>query len=139
LRVTVASTNPPATTVDAVRLKLARLTGAGVIVRRAVAVFPQYPPVAEIVADPVVKAELVATVNLAVLAPEGTVTLGGTVAMFVSEDARVRTRPVAGALPISETVPVDGVPPVRLKGVRDITDARMAGSTVSVAFCVTPP
>lgn len=137
MRVTVASTNPPATTVDAVRLKLARLTGAGVIVRRAVAVFPQYPPVAEIVADPVVKAELVGTVNLAVLAPEGTVMLGGTVATFVSDEERAMTTPAEGAFPISETVPVDGEPPTRLNGLRD-TDERPAGSTVKEAVRVTP-
>jgi hypothetical protein len=41
LRVTVASTDPPEETDDAVRLKLARCMGAGVMVRRAVAVSPR--------------------------------------------------------------------------------------------------
>jgi hypothetical protein len=81
---------------------------------------------------------LVATVNVPVLAPEGTVTLGGTVATFVAEDASARTRPPAGAFPIIATVAVDTVPPTRLNGLRE-TKPRMAGSTVSTAFCVTPP
>lgn len=135
---TVASTNPPEAMVDGARLKLARCIGAGVIVRRAVVVSPRYPPVAEIVAEPDVTAEFVATVNVAVLAPEETVTLAGTVATLVSEDARVMTTPPAGAFPSIATVPVDSVPPVRLKGLKE-TDERTAGSTVSVAFCVTPP
>lgn len=134
---TVASTNPPEATVDGVRLKLARYMGAGVTVRRAVAVFPPYPPVAEIVAEAVVEEELVATVNVAVLAPEGTVMPGGTVATFVSEDASVRTTPAAGAFPTSETVPVDGVPPTRLNGLK-ATDWSPAGFTVKEAVRVTP-
>jgi hypothetical protein len=138
LRVTVASTNPPLTTDDGFRLKFVRRMGAGVIVRRAVAVFPQYPPVAEIVADPVVTAGLVATVNVALLAPGGTVMPAGIVATFESDDASVRARPAAGAFPIIATVPVDGAPPTRLNGLSE-TDERMAGSTVSVAFRVTPP
>lgn len=80
---------------------------------------------------------MVLTGNVALRAPAGTIMFGGRVATFVSEDASVRTRPAAGAFPIRKTVPVDGVPPTRLNGLRE-TDWRMAGSTVKEAVCVTP-
>jgi hypothetical protein len=80
---------------------------------------------------------LVLTGKVALLAPAGTVMLGGTVATFVSEDASARTRPPAGAFPIRKMVPVDGVPPTRLNGLKEMY-WRMAGATVKDAVCVTP-
>ena len=78
------------------------------------------------------------TTKVALLAPAGIVTLGGTVATLVSEDPSAMTTPAAWAFPISETVPVDGIPPTRLNGLREGT-WRMAGSTVNEAVTVTPP
>src|ERR1035437_5252048 len=90
------------------------------------------------VALPVVKAALVLTMNVALLAPAGIVTLGGTVATFVSEDPSAMRTPAAWAFPIRETVPVDGDPPTRLNGLSEGT-WRVAGSTVNEVFTATPP
>ena len=79
----------------------------------------------------------VVTVNVAVEAPDATVTLAGTVAAAVTEDVRVTTAPPEGALPVSVTVPVELVPPRTLVGER-VTDVRAAGVTVRVAVWVTP-
>jgi hypothetical protein len=60
---------------------------------------------------------VVVTVNVAVVAPAGTVTLAGTVAdalLLVS----VTTVPPEGAGPFSVTVPVEEVPPFTLDGLR---------------------
>jgi hypothetical protein len=79
----------------------------------------------------------VVTVNVAVDAPAATVTLAGTVAAAVLELDRVTTAPPVAALPVSVTVPVDGLPPVTLVGER-VTVVSAAGVTVSTAVLVTP-
>lgn len=137
-KVTVAVTETPEATDGALRLNPVKPIGVGVRVRRAVLVSFLYPPVAEIVAEPVVSAPFVAIGNVPVLAAAGIVTFGGRVATFVSELASVMTRPAAGAFPESQTVPVEGAPATRLKGLR-VMDARMAGSTVKVPLLMTPP
>lgn len=53
----------------------------------------------------------VLTVNVAVVAAEGTVTLAGTVAL-IELDVKVTTTPAAGAAALRVTVPVEFVPPV---------------------------
>jgi hypothetical protein len=79
----------------------------------------------------------VVTVNVAVVAPEATVMLAGTVAALVFEEDSVTTVPAGGAGPVSVTVPVDDVPQTTLAGAR-VTEVRAAGVTVSVAVFVTP-
>jgi hypothetical protein len=63
-----------------------------------------------------------------------TETLLGTVAAPEFEE-RVTVAPAAGAGPLSETVPVDDVPPATLPG-DTLTDVSTAGVTVSVAVFV---
>src|SRR5207302_10157274 len=60
---------------------------------------------------------VVATGNLALLAPAGTVTLAGTVATDVLLLDSVTTAPPLGTAPLSVTRPVDGTPPLTLVGV----------------------
>jgi len=79
----------------------------GVTERRAVCVAPL---VAEIVTDLVFGTVLVETVKVAVVFPEVTVTLAGTVATLVELLERVTTVPAVGAGPDIVTVPVDGDP-----------------------------
>jgi len=55
---------------------------------------------------------LVVTVNVAVVAPAGTVTLGGTCAALRLLLESVTTDPPVGAGPVNLTVPVDELPPV---------------------------
>src|SRR5215472_8151010 len=55
---------------------------------------------------------LVLMVNVAVVAPAGTVTLGGTCAAAVLLLDSVTTDPPEGAGPVNFTVPVDEVPPI---------------------------
>ena len=74
--------------------------------------------VAEIDADMVVVTEVVETVNVAEVAPEGTKTVSGTIA-FVELDDRVTRRPVAGAAAAKVTVPVEGFPPSTVPGLSD--------------------
>jgi len=55
---------------------------------------------------------LVVIVNVAVVAPAGTVTLGGTCAAAVLLLDSVTIAPPDGAGPVNFTVPVDEVPPI---------------------------
>ncbi len=83
---------------------------------------------------------LVLTVNVALLAPETTVTLAGTVAVDVLLE-RETAAPPLGAGPLSVTVPVEVcTPPVTLVGfsVSEERVGRACGSTVSEAVLVTP-
>ena len=84
---------------------------------------------------------VVATGNLALLAPAGTVTLAGTVATDVLLLDSVTTAPPLGAAPLSVTRPVDGTPPLTLVGltVREVrVGAEVAAVTVSTALCWDP-
>jgi hypothetical protein len=112
---------------------------AGVTVRVADWVTP--PPVADNTTLVDAVTALVATVNVALVAPPGTVTLAGTVATAVLLLASVTTIPPLGAGPLRVTVPWDGFPPVTLVGLRLTPDTvtAAAGFTVSVADVVTPP
>ena len=78
----------------------------------------------------------------AVVAPEGTVTLTGTVATAVFPLESVMTMPPLGAGLLSVTVPVEGDPPFTLVGFT-ATEARLGGGggcgvTVREAVRVTP-
>jgi len=74
----------------------------------------------------------VLTVNVAVVLPGGTVTLGGTDATFVLLLLRLTVAPPAGAAALSVTVPVEETPPVRAAGLSD-TDETAIGLMVRVA------
>jgi len=119
---------PPITVVgESVKLE----SVAGVMVKLAVDVVP--PWVAEITAVVVADTATVVTVNVAVEAPAGTVTVAGTVALGLPE-LRLTTVPPAAAFPLSVTVPVEGFPPKTAKG-DSARPERIAGLTVSVADC----
>ncbi len=80
---------------------------------------------------------MLVTVNVALVAPAATVTLAGTVALVVLLLARLTTTPPEGALPVSVTVPVEGVPPITVVGFR--ASVLSSGAvTVNVALLVTP-
>jgi hypothetical protein len=119
---------------------------AGFTVSVAVRVTP--PPAAEITGVWVAVTDVVATVNVALVAPAATVTLAGTDAEgWLLE--RLTTTPLAGAGPESVTVPVEPAPPVTVDGSRPSADTEVdsaggggsleTGSSVRVAVRVTPP
>src|SRR3989442_692723 len=80
---------------------------------------------------------LVAMLNVALVAPAETVTLGGTLAAGLLLKS-VTCAPPAGAGPFSVTVPEAGLPPVTLAGLMP-SDEITAGTTVKAAVCVAPP
>ena len=82
---------------------------------------------------------LVVTVKVALVAPEATVTLAGTVATAVLLLDSVTTAPPLGAAPLRVTVPCEELPPVTLVGFSVSEDRVKAGETVSEAVCVAPP
>jgi hypothetical protein len=80
----------------------------------------------------------VVTVNVALVAPAGTVTLSGTRAAIVLLLDRLTTTPPAGAGPVNVTLPVDvPIPPTTLVGF-SVSEERNGWITVSVADRVTP-
>jgi hypothetical protein len=81
--------------------------------------------------------KLVATVAVTVVAPAGTVTLGGTVATEVLELASATTAPPGGAGLLSVTVAVDVDPPLTVVGFRVIAN-KTAALTVILAVRVRP-
>src|SRR5437899_8187193 len=82
---------------------------------------------------------LVVTVNGALVAPAGTVTLAGTVAAAVLSLDSVTCAPPAGAGPSSVAVPVELLPPVTVVGFTPSEERRTGcGFTVRVAGRVTP-
>jgi hypothetical protein len=111
-----------------------------VIVRTALRVAPPNAPlmvaVVEAVTDPVVM------VKVALVAPDATVTLAGTVATAVLLLVSVTTAPPDGAALVSLTVPCDAVPPTTLVGLAasDDNDAGGGGAdTVKTALRAAPP
>jgi hypothetical protein len=67
--------------------------------------------------------ELVATWNAALLAPAGTVTLAGTVAIDLLLLESVTTAPPLGAVPLRVTRPLDGTPPLTVVGLNVTEDS----------------
>jgi len=107
----------------------------GVTASDAVAVTP--PNDAEMVSDVGVVTVCVVTVNVAVLLPEGTITLGGTVAAALLLDS-VTEAPPAGAAALSVTVPPADVPLVTLAGLTVTEDTcAAAGGAVMNSVLVT--
>ena len=81
----------------------------------------------------------VVIVNVAVVAPAGTVTLAGTVPIVVELDASVTTAPPVGAARVSVTVPVTATPPVAAATLVVIVEsAATGGVTVTVAVPLEP-
>ena len=98
---------------------------------------------AEIVVEVETRTADVSTLNVALLAPAGTITLEGTLAAALLLESMTCTPP-AGAGPLNVTVPVENCkPPKTLEGFsvnEEIVGAGgVAGATVSVAILVTPP
>ncbi len=79
---------------------------------------------------------LVLTVKVAVAAPLGTVTLDGTVAAPVLLLDRETRAPLLGAGPLSVTVPIEELPPVRLDGLRPSETRVGRGGDVTVRVIV---
>jgi len=100
---------------------------AGVTVSVAVRVAP--PPTPVSVTEVELATELVETVKVALVAPEATVTLAGTVATLVFELESVTTSPPLGAALVKVTVPVEGLPPTTLVGLT-LTAERLAAGGV---------
>lgn len=85
--------------------------------------------------------ETVVTVNVALEAPAGTVTLAGTVAVAELEASDTTAPPVGAAL-VNVTVPCEVPPPVTLAGL-SVKALRLAGGgtgvTASVLVRLAPP
>jgi hypothetical protein len=81
---------------------------------------------------------VVETVKVALVAPEGTVTVDGTAAVAGFALVSVSVMPPAGAGPPSPTVASDVRPPITILGFR-VRLASDGACTPAVAVCVTPP
>lgn len=75
--------------------------------------------------------------NVAVEAPDGTVTDAGTVPTWRFEDCRATVNPPVGAGPERVTVPVDGVPPITLVGLK-VTPVKTGAVIVRTAVAEAP-
>jgi hypothetical protein len=130
--VTVPATEVPPTT--ALGLRLTDAGVGGVMVR--LPVFETVPLLAAIVATCCFDTATVFTVNVAELCPVETVTLDGTVAAESLLD-RETAKPPGPAAPFRMTIPVEGLPPVTVAGLR-LTEAREAGLILILADCDCP-
>jgi hypothetical protein len=83
--------------------------------------------------------DVVPTVNVALVAPAGTVTFDGSVAGLAPDNCT--TAPLAGAGPLSVTVPVEDEPAATVDGlsVSDVTPTVTPGLTVTPALAVDAP
>lgn len=134
LSVTVPVENDPPTTVVGARATLLSAPTAATV---STAVLVTGPETAEIVAVVVFETATVVIWNVADAVPTPTVTDAGRVATELSE-LSVTTFPPVGAWPLSVTVPVEGLPPIRLDGA-SVRVVNAAGATVRNALFVTPP
>src|SRR5262245_12335267 len=108
----------------------------------SVAILVRPPNVAEMVTDVDAVTVLVVTVNVVLLLPAGTVTLGRTVTAVVLLLSSETLAPPVGAAALNVTVPCEEVPPVTLVGLSvsdEIVKGGAGGETVSKADLVTPP
>jgi hypothetical protein len=129
--VAVEFATPPTTVVG---FKVIDATCGGLSVSVAVFVTPlRVAVMVTVVAAPT---ETLVTVNVALVAPAGTVTLAGVVVDALLSD-NVTAAPPVGAGPSSVTVPVEEVPPVTVAGLMD-TLVRAGALIVRVAVRVTP-
>ena len=109
--------------------------GGGVTVSVVVFVAPPYAPV--IVTGVEVPTALVVIVNVALVAPAATVTLGGTAATAALPLESVTAPPPVGAAVVSVAVPCAGLPPTTLVGLSEIAErAAGVGGGVADAFTV---
>ena len=123
--------DPPVTVVG---LRVRVESAGGFTVRVAVLLIP--PAEAVITTGVWAATGVVRMVNVAVLLPDATVTLAGTVAMAGFALERVTKTPPAGAAAVSVTVPVEVLPPIREVGL----NARVERAViVSTADEFTPP
>ena len=106
----------------------------GFTVRSARCVVPR---TAVILTDLLLVTAYVVTVKLAVVEPDGTVMLAGTLAADVLLLESVTTAPAAGATLSRVTVPVEEVPPRTVPGFKEI-ELSTAVVTVRVAVRVVP-
>ena len=81
---------------------------------------------------------VVEIVNVAVVLPAATVTLGATTAIAASLLESATATPPPGAGPFSATIPIEEPPPETLVALR-LTDDNVGGLTVRTALRVTPP
>jgi len=131
LRVTVHTLGVPPTTL--LRLSVSVRVFTAVTVKTAVALV--LPCVAVIVEVVFAETANDVAVNVAVVAPAGTVTVAGTVAAAVLLDVSETIVPPAGAAAPSVTVPVEVLPPVTVDGYKV---SAIAGIIVSVDVFDTP-
>jgi hypothetical protein len=108
----------------------AALSVGAFTVKVAVLVTPYVP---DMVTDVLLATGVVATVNVAVVAPAATVTLAGTCAAAVLLLDRATTAPPVGAGALNVTVPVDELPPVTDVGFK-LTELTTDAVTVNVAL-----
>jgi hypothetical protein len=134
VNVTVPVEELPPVTLDGFKVTPESAAGS-VMVRSDVLVTPA--ATALIVATVLVETAVVATVNVAVVAPELTVTLGGKVADGLLLE-RATVVPPAGAAPVRVTVPVEELPPTTLAGLNEIPCSAELARTVRAAVWVTP-
>jgi len=132
---------PPPATLVGVTVSDERVeVGANTVTFRvAVRVAPPSDPVSVTCLSAVTA--VVVTLNVAVVAPDGTMTLGGTVAVG-SELTRPTRVPPAGAAALKVTVPVAVPPPWTLVGatLTEVSVTEAAGArTINVAVLLTPP
>jgi len=80
----------------------------------------------------------VVMLNVALALPCGIVTLEGTDAAALFDEPNAIVTPPEGALPLRETVPVDGEPPTTVEGLT-VTLDRTAVVIVRVAFALEAP
>ena len=132
---------------EVVGVAVGPLAGVRVGVRVGVAVGPEpgftfnvanlvIPPADALICEnvPTPGVGVVVIVNVALVAPAGTVTLGGTCAADVSLLESATTTPPAGAELLRVTVPCEDWPPVAVVGFR-LKDASEAGGRISRFNC----
>jgi hypothetical protein len=131
---------PPTTLVGLTESDDREAGGGGAdTVKTALRVAP--PDVPLMVADVDAVTGAVLTVNVALVAPAGTVTLAGTVVALELAESDTDA-PLAGAAALNVTVPVEELPPATLVGLSEsaesvATGGGAGGLIVSVALCVT--
>jgi len=106
---------------------------SGVVVTVSPADLVTPPKVPETVTAPESQEVVVDTVKPALVAPAVTVTLAGTVAIAVLLLESATVAPPVGAGVVRVTVPVEGVPPVTLAGLRLTEESVGGGFTVRTA------
>lgn len=105
-------------------------------VRSALMVLPE-PSIAETKTVVVAATENVVTGKVTLVLPAGTMIVGATRATDALAVVRLSGKPPGAARPFSVTVPVDGVPPMRLAGLR-VTELSEGGMTVRNVVTVVP-